>query len=140
MATDGAPLREDLGKLVLRFTLGGLLLFHGVAKLRNGIGWMGEPLGAFGIPMIVGYGVYVAEVASPFLLFLGVLTRAAALIIAFDLFMAVLLVRHDGLFQLGQGGGAWAIETEAFFFLTAVAVFLLGSGRFAVRPSKGMLD
>jgi len=140
MASDDVPLRDDLGKLVLRFTLGGLLLFHGVAKLRNGISWMSEPLGAFGLPMFVGYGVYIAEVASPFLLFLGVLTRAAGLIIAFDLFMAVLLVRRDGVFQISQRGGSWAIEIEAFFFLVAVAVFLLGSGRFAVRPSKGMLD
>lgn len=140
MATDAVPLRDDLGKLVLRLTVGGLLLFHGVAKLRNGIGWMGEPLGAFGIPMFVGYGVYIAEVACPFLLFLGVMTRAAGLIIAFDLFMAILLVRRNGVFEVSQMGGSWAIEIEAFFLLTAVAVFLLGSGRFAMRPSKGMLD
>jgi putative oxidoreductase len=140
MATDAVPLRDDLGKLVLRLTLGGLLLFHGVAKLRHGIGWMGEPLAAFGLPMVVGYGTYIAEVACPFLLFLGVMSRAAALIIAFDLFMAVLVVRRDGVFQVSQMGGSWAIEIEAFFFLAAVAVFLLGSGRLAMRPSKGMLD
>jgi putative oxidoreductase len=140
MTSEIVTRREDLGKLVLRVTVGALLLFHGVAKLRNGIAWMGEPLAAFGLPAFLGYGTYVAEVVAPLLLFLGVLTRAAGLIIAFDLFMAIVLVRHDGVFQVGQMGGSWAIETEAFFLLTGVAVFLLGSGRYALRPSKGMLD
>jgi putative oxidoreductase len=29
----------DLGKLIVRLTLGGLLLFHGIAKLFHGVGW-----------------------------------------------------------------------------------------------------
>jgi len=140
LTTDSGTRREDLGKLVLRLALGGLLLFHGAAKLRNGVAWIGEPLGAFGLPAFLAYGVYVAEVIAPVLLFIGVLTRAAALTIAFDMFMAVLLVRRGDLFQFSEGGGSWAIETEGFFFLLAVAVFLLGSGRFAVRPSKGAWD
>lgn len=140
MTSEIVTRREDLGKLVLRLTVGGLLLFHGIAKLRNGIGWMGEPLAAFGLPAFIGYGTYVAEVVAPILLFLGVLTRAAGLVIAFDLFMAILLVRRDAVFQVSQMGGSWAIEIEAFFLLTALAIFLLGSGRYALRPSKGMLD
>jgi putative oxidoreductase len=140
MTTGSITHREDLGKLVLRLALGGLLLFHGVAKLHNGVAWIGEPLGAFGLPASLAYGAYVAEVLAPLLLFAGFFTRAAALTIAFDMFMAVLLVRRDAVFEVGQMGGAWAIEIEAFFFLVAVAVFLLGSGRFALRPSKGMLD
>ncbi|CAA6813055.1 MAG: Unknown protein, partial [uncultured Sulfurovum sp.] len=27
---------DDLGKLILRLMIGGLMLFHGVAKLQNG--------------------------------------------------------------------------------------------------------
>ena len=65
---------------------------------------MGEPLAAFGLPMFIGYGIYIAEVVAPILLFLGVLTRAAGLVIAFDLFMAILLVRRDGRLP-GQSDG-----------------------------------
>ena len=51
--------------------------------------------------------------------------------------MAVLLVRHADVFQVSQMGGSWAIEIEAFFFLTAVAVFLLGSGRYRAAAVEG---
>ena len=41
---------EDLGKLVLRITVGGLLLFHGMHKLLNGIAPIKAMVAAHGIP------------------------------------------------------------------------------------------
>ena len=56
--TPTASREDDLGKLILRLAVGVLLLLHGIAKIRGGIGWMAGPLGAIGLPAFIGYGVY----------------------------------------------------------------------------------
>jgi putative oxidoreductase len=58
----GHFMTEDFGKLILRITLGGLLLFHGVHKLLNGIAPIKAMVTAHGIPDAVAYGVYLGEV------------------------------------------------------------------------------
>jgi putative oxidoreductase len=122
----------DAGLLVLRVILAVVLLFHGVAKAQHGIAWMAEPLGKFGLPLFVGYGAYVAELVAPVLLILGAWTRLAAVVIAFDMVMAVVLVLHGQLFAIKQGGGGWAVEVEALIFFAAVALALTGGGRYAM--------
>jgi putative oxidoreductase len=136
---DPITTREDAGKLLLRIAVGGLLLFHGVSKLMGGIGWMAGMLASNHLPAFIGYGVYVGEVIAPIFLLLGVFTRAAALIVAFDLLMAILLVQRTKIFTLNQGGG-WTIELEMLFLLGGLAIFLLGSGRYALRRGKGRWD
>lgn len=131
---------EDVGKVLLRVTVAVLLLFHGVAKIQNGIAWMAGMLQQYHIPAFVGYGVYVGEVVAPILLILGILTRPAALVIAFDMVMAILLAQRDKFFARNPQGGAWGVEIEMFFLLTAVAVFFLGSGRYAVSRGRGRWD
>lgn len=131
---------NDIGKLILRCTVAGLILFHGVAKMKGGIAWMSGPLGAHHLPMALGYGVYVAEVVAPILLILGLFTRLAALTIVFDMCMAFVLVLGGQLFVVKQGGGGWAVELEMFFTLAALAVFFLGAGRFSVRGGAGRWD
>jgi len=130
--------REDLGKLVLRLALGVILLFHGVFKLRHGVAWIGGPLAAFGLPAFLAYGTYLAEVLAPVLLVVGYKARLAALVILFDMLMAIVLVLRPRILTVNQGGGGWAIELEALILLTALAVFLLGSGRY--RLGRGMWD
>jgi len=130
---------NDIGKLVLRCTVAVLMLFHGVAKMRNGIGWMSGLLAEHHLPFALAYGVYVAEVLAPILLIVGLFTRLAALVIVFDMFMAIVLTKLAKLFTVNMGGG-WVAETEAFFALTALAVFFLGAGRFSVRGGNGRWD
>lgn len=124
------PAQDDVGKLILRLTVAALMLFHGVSKLQTGIAWMAEPLGAFGLPLFVGYGVYIAEIIAPVLLIVGFATRAAGLVIAFDMVMAIVLVLRPQFFKLKEMGGGWAVELEIFFLLTGVAIFFLGAGRY----------
>ena len=130
--------RDDLGKLVLRVTLGGILLFHGIFKLTHGVDWIRGPLGALGLPGFLAYGTYVAEVLAPILLFVGWKARLAALVIAFDMLMAIVLVLRPRLFTVNPGGGGWGIEVEGMILLVAVSVFLLGSGRY--RLGRGGWD
>lgn len=130
--------REDLGKLLLRLSLGGIVLFHGIFKLSNGVEWIKAPLAAVGLPGVLAYGAYVAEVVAPVLLIVGFKARLAALIIVFDMLMAVGLVLRERIFTINPRGGGWGIELEALLLLLGLVVFLIGSGRF--RLGRGVWD
>ena len=56
-----SALYDDAGKLVLRLTLGVLMLFHGIAKLGNGgsLNWIAGQLSDVGLP---GFIAYAAEI------------------------------------------------------------------------------
>ncbi len=127
---------QDFGKLLLRVTVAGLLLFHGVSKLIHGVSWMAGPLAALHLPAFIAYGVYVGEVIAPVFVILGVYARLGGLIIAFDMFMAVLLVARGRMFAL-NGAGGWGLELEAFYFFTALCVFFIGAGRFSLGGTNG---
>ena len=118
---------DDRGKLLLRLAVAGLLIFHGIAKLKNGIGWMAGPLSGLGLPAFVGYGVYVGEVIAPIFVILGKWARIAGLVIAFNMLGAIVIALRDKMFTLNMGGG-WAIELELLFLLGGITIFLLGSG------------
>lgn len=126
---------DDFGRLLLRLTVGGLLLFHGISKLIHGVAWMAGPLSAFHIPFFVAYGVYVAEVVAPVAIIFGYRARIAALIVAFDLFMAIVLVAHGGITRINPGGG-WGLEIEAFYLLTALVIFFIGSGKYSIAKTS----
>ena len=55
----------DTGLLILRLTLGILMLFHGIAKITNGVGGIEGMLTSKGLPAFLAYGVYVGEVIVP---------------------------------------------------------------------------
>ena len=138
-ASTSPAMGNDSGKLVLRLSIGVLLLLHGIAKLKGGIGWMSGPLGAVGLPAFVGYGVYVGEVIAPLFLIAGKWTRLAGLVVAINMLCAIVLVQRDKVASLNQGGG-WAIELEMLFLLGGLAVFLLGSGRYSLSRGSGRWD
>jgi putative oxidoreductase len=126
---------DDLGKLILRIAVGGLLLLHGVYKLQNGIGFVSESLANHGLPAFFAYGVYLGEVVAPALVLIGLFTRPAGLIIAFDLLMAIFLARRSDLATV-MPGGAWSIEAEMLFLLGGLAIACLGGGRFALGTGR----
>jgi putative oxidoreductase len=131
---------NDIGLLLLREALGGILLFHGISKLSTGVEWVKGPLGQLGLPGVLAYGLYVAEIIAPILIILGFLTRPAALVIAFDMLMAVFLVQRQQIFTIKPMGGGWAIELEALIFLVAVALFFTGAGKYRVTKTKWIWD
>lgn len=126
----------DLGKLVLRVSLGVLMLFHGVFKLQHGVGWIAGMLHAHGIPGVIAYGAWIGEVLAPALIVLGLLTRPAAFVIVVNMVVATLLVKTGAFWDLTPVG-AWALESEALYLFGALAVMLLGPGRYTlVRDSR----
>lgn len=131
---------DDLGKLLIRLTVGALLLFHGIAKVKTGPGFIANSLSEHGMPGFFAYGVYVGEVVAPILLILGLITRPAALVVAFNMVVAILLVQRAKFFTINERGGAWGVELEMFFMVAAIAIFFLGSGRFALSRGNGRWD
>ncbi len=123
--------RDDTGKLLLRLAVGGLMLFHGLHKAIDGVGGIAGMLVAKGLPGFIAHGVLVGEVIAPILLILGILTRPAALVLAFTMVVAWLMVGTGKTFAL-DAVGAWAIESLVYFFVGALAVAFLGAGRYTV--------
>jgi len=134
-ATAGLP-SDDIARLVLRLTLGILTLLHGVSKLQTGPGFVLGLVQQAGLPAFFAYGVYIGEVVAPLLLIVGLFTRPAALVIVVNMLVAFALVHTGQLFTLGKQGG-WALELQGFFLFTAVAVALLGAGRFSIGGRDG---
>jgi putative oxidoreductase len=130
--------REDLGKLILRLALGGVVLFHGVFKLTHGVDWIKQPLAAHGLPGFLAYGAYLAEVLAPVLIVVGWKARLAALAIGFDMLMALYLVLRPQILAVKPQGGGWGIELEALLLFAALVIFLIGSGRY--RLGRGAWD
>ncbi|HAT4912885.1 TPA: DoxX family protein [Serratia marcescens] len=127
--------RPDAGKLALRLTFGGLMLFHGVAKIQHGVGWIAGALQEQGLPAFIAYGVYVGEILAPILIILGLFTRPSALVYAFTLVVAFLMVGTGKVFTVTDVG-AWGIENELVFFMGGLAILLLGSGKYAIARNE----
>ncbi|WP_417565393.1 DoxX family protein [Marinobacter sp.] len=122
----------DLGKLIIRLTLGGLILFHGIAKLFSGVGFIEGELASHGLPTVLAYGVFIGELLAPLMVILGYQTRIGALLIVFNMLVAIALVHTNQLLTL-SGNGGWALELQGFFLFTAVAVIFLGPGRYKLK-------
>jgi len=131
--------RDDQGKLLLRALLAILLLFHGVSKLNGGIGFITGMLDKVGLPHIFGYLVYVGEVIAPLFILFGLFTRGAALVVAINMVVALLLVHTGEIFTLNDTGGL-AIELQAMYLGSAVAVALLGAGRYSIGGTAGRFN
>jgi putative oxidoreductase len=119
---------------VLRLTLGILLIMHGVAKILGGVGGISGMLQNVGLPGYFAYGAYIGEVLAPLLVILGLYARIGALIIVVNMLAAIYLAHLGDLFLLGQGGG-WKLELQGFFLFTALAVALIGPGRFSAKEN-----
>lgn len=129
----------DAGKFVLRAFLAAMLLFHGIAKMQHGIGFVADMVARVGLPAILGYGVYIGEVLAPLCILFGLFTRAAALVVAINMLVAVLLVHTSQFFTLNETGG-WALELQGMYFFTALALALSGAGRFSIGGVKGRFN
>jgi putative oxidoreductase len=130
----------DIGRLVLRLVLGALILFHGVAKLRGGVDGIGGMLAGHGLPSVLAYGAYVGEVLAPVLLIVGAWTRAAAALVAVNMLFALGLAHMGDLTTIQAKTGGWAVELQMMFLWTAVAIMLLGAGRFSLGGAGGRLN
>lgn len=131
--------RDDVGRLVLRIAIGGLMLFHGMNKVLHGTEMINKILSSVGIPAFFSFAVFLGEVLAPILLIIGYKTRFAGFLIAIDMLVALLLVHSSQFYDINPMGG-WMLELNALYFLGAVAIIFLGSGHIALSKGKGSYD
>lgn len=127
--------QQELGKLVLRLTVGILMLFHGYSKIANpgSLEWIGSTLTGYHLPGILAYGVYVGEVLAPLMIIIGYRTRLGGWLIAVNMVFALGLAHSSELLSLTEQG-AWAVELQGFYLMGGIVIALIGGGQLAVRP------
>jgi len=127
---------DQAGKLLLRLTLGLLMLPHGISKIMGGAQGLFGLMRANGLPESVAYLSIVGEFIAPVLIILGIYTRPAAWVLALHMVVALALAHTSHLFAIGNTGGL-SIELQLFFLLTGVVVALMGAGRYSLGGSQG---
>jgi len=130
---------SDLGKLILRIGCAGILLFHGVYKVRHGIQGVIDMTVNAGLPSFIAYGNYIGEFVAPILVLIGFQTRIAALVIVFNMLLSILIGHSDIMFKVNDYGG-WMIETNMLYLLSALALAFMGAGKYSVSKGKSPWD
>ena len=130
---------DDLARLILRLTCGGILLFHGIFKVFVDIQHVKNLVTAAGLPAVVAYGSIIGECIAPIFVIIGFKTRLDSLVIAINMFMTIWVAHRDIALKLNDYGG-WMIETNMLFMLTALAIFFTGAGRYSLSKGKGLWD
>ncbi len=123
--------QPDIAKLLLRASMGILILFHGIHKMTHGIGGIKAMLSASGLPEFLSYGVYVGELIAPIFIILGLYARIASAVMGVNMLVAIFLV-HGFSFSLTKQGGL-AMELPLLYLIMSLLIILLGSGKYAVN-------
>jgi putative oxidoreductase len=121
------------GALVLRIALGAMFIAHALLKyFVFTLPGTAQFFASVGFPAGLGYLVFAAELVGGALLILGVYARWVALSLVPVLIGAASVHWGNGwLFTSPQGG--W--EYPIFLTTAAIALALLGDGKFALRAS-----
>src|SRR5262249_54999879 len=90
---------DCIGKLLLRISIGGLMLFHGIDKImhKEPFEMISKLITDRNLPNALAYGVFVGEVLASALVLVGFLTRFAAAVVAINMGVAVWLAHADDL-------------------------------------------
>jgi len=129
----------DAALLILRLVLGLLILLHGISKLPPPPKEIVAMLAQANLPAALAWGVYVGEIVAPILLIIGVWTRLAAILIAINMIVAVLMAHAEQLFTLNPEGG-YALELQAMYLFVAIALAFTGAGRLSVGGRYGPMN
>ncbi len=126
------PRHAATAALLLRVSLGTMFIAHALLKYfvftLPGTAQFFESLG---LPGILGYATFAAELGGGILLVLGVYSRAVALALVPIVIGATWAHFGNGWVFSGPKGG-W--EYPAFWTVTLFVQALLGDGAYALRP------
>lgn len=129
---------SPLAPLVLRIAIGGIMLYHGIDKLRGGVDgvegmftMMDVPAPALSAPVVTAL-----EIIGGIALLAGLGTRLAAASLAAVLAGALLFVKADlGIISSGPMPGA---ELDIALLAGLVALLLLGPGNVSADRAVGL--
>ena len=132
---------KDFGLLLIRLGVGiGMLVFHGYDKIMGGPErWEGTGgamanLGIAFAPMVWGFLAAFAESVGSILIMLGPLFRFATLLLAFNMFVAIMM--HVNLPAENPSSGFPGAEKAMLYLVVYLGLFFTGPGRFAARLSR----
>ncbi|NPB03369.1 MAG: DoxX family protein [Thermotogae bacterium] len=127
--------REDFSLLFLRIAVSGMMLMHGIGKLKDPTSFvnlveMSLNLGSASLPL--AYISILAETLFPFLIILGILVRISALISATNMLVATFLF-HIAV----KGDPFFAWEKAALYSVVFLFLSMVGGGRYSILNVKG---
>src|SRR5690554_6425774 len=117
-------IKIDLGKLLLRLGVGGLMLFHGIYKLIYGFQGIKDLLIANNLPELLWIGAFVGEVIAPLCILFGFFTRISALLVAITMVFSIVLKFGIGGFELGSTG-APLVELNLLNLFSSLTLFFV---------------
>ncbi len=126
---------KETGLLILRISIGLLILFHGIANMSSNYSFIKTLLSGIGIPEFIAYGVFIGEIVAPILIIIGFRARLASLVLAFNMLVAILMAHASDLFSLNQFGG-WSLELQGLYLFGALSLFFLGAGKYATSSTS----
>lgn len=110
---------QPLGLLLLRLTVGIIFIYHGYPKLlHQGAGMQGF-FTQHGLPAYFVYVSGILEVFGGGLLVLGLFARAAGLLLAIEMSVAI--------WKVHSGGGVTAVHNYEFPLALGVAAFAIAT-------------
>jgi putative oxidoreductase len=123
---------QPLGLLILRFTLGVIMVAHGSHKVYGHMQDYASYIHSLGMPTWLGYVSALVEFGGGILLIAGLLTRCAAIAVLIDMCVAIAKVHwQHGL--LGAGGMEFPLSLAAIAF----ALIFLGGGAISIDAIRG---
>ncbi len=138
----------DIGLFLLRLTLGGIFVGHGVLKLfpeNGGIDGFAGYLSSIGVPgpaYPMAIAAVATEVGGGALLILGIFPRLAGAGLAVTMLVAILFVHWKNGFFMARsategGGVANGFEYALALFTMSLHILLAGGGKLSLLRAKG---
>lgn len=120
-----------VGLLVLRLTVGGILLAHGISKLMMMTGVVSF-FAMLGLPEALAWAVAIGEAVFGVLMILGIFVEISAIVFAIIMIGALIVVK----LRLGFPN----YDIDVALLGGSLALVCLGSGRYAICPTKKGTD
>lgn len=130
-----ASIGTNIGLLILRVVIGGLMVIHGSEKVFGGVEGFSHFVGSLGFPapLLFAWLSALSEFGGGILLILGLLGRVAALFMSINMSVAVFMVHyHQGLLSHIENGHSKGMELALLYLVVAFSLIFTGMGDYSL--------